>query len=58
MIPFKKFHKTYIICLFQAFGKKLQLKHFTLAMPLLDLELQGEILTLPANLCQIVVKVK
>ena len=48
----------WLILLFEIVQKKLHQKHFTIAKPLFYLELQVKIVRLPANLCQIVVKVK
>ena len=47
-----------LVLQFEITQKKLNLKHFTIAKPLFYLELRGKNLTLPGNLCQIVVKVK
>ena len=50
--------QTLLVLQFEITQKKLHLKHFTIAKPLFYLELRGKIVRLPANLCQIVVKVK
>ena len=47
-----------LVLQFEITQNELNLNHFTIAKPLFYLELRGKILRLPANLCQIVVKVK
>ena len=42
----------------QSILKTFYQKNYTIVKPLFNLELRGKILTLPGNLCQIVVKVK
>ena len=50
--------QNWLVLLFKIIKKKFYQKFFTIVKPLFYLELRGKIVRLPANLCQIVIKVK